>query len=147
MNVGVIGLGTMGAPMARNLLKHHTVTVFARRAEMMAPFLAAGARGAGSPAEVASLTDVTITMVTDARAVEDVTLRAGGVIEGAQPGTIVIDHSTIEPEIARRIAAALRKRGVDVLDAPVSGGGAVAEAGTLSIMIGGEESVLERARP
>jgi 2-hydroxy-3-oxopropionate reductase len=148
MRVGVIGLGTMGAPIARNLLKRgHIVTVFARRAEAMAPLLAAGAVQAGSPAEVASLSDVAITIVTDAAAVEDVTLGPGGLIEGAQPGLIAIDHSTIEPAVARRIAAALLNRGVSMLDAPVSGGGAAAEVGSLSVMIGGEEAALERARP
>src|SRR5688572_7062719 len=105
-HIGVIGLGAMGAPMARNLLKRgHTVTVFARRAEAMAPLTSAGARGAASPAEVAAQSDVTITMVLDARAVEAVTLGAGGIIDGARPGSVVVDHSTIDPATTRRIAA------------------------------------------
>jgi 2-hydroxy-3-oxopropionate reductase len=146
-NVGVIGLGAMGAPMARNLLKRgHTVTVFARRAEAMVPLTSAGARGAASPAEVASHSDVTITMVLDSRAVEDVTIGASGIIEGARPGSVVVDHSTIDPEAARRIAATLGRRSIEMLDAPVSGGAAVAEAGTLSIMVGGNEAVLDRVR-
>lgn len=148
MNVGVIGLGAMGAPIARNLLRcGHTVTVYARKPHAMRPLIDAGARGAASAAEVASVSDVTVTMVIDTAAVEAVALGAAGIIEGARSGSAVIDHSTIEPEGARRIAAALRGRGVDLLDAPVSGGSAVAEAGTLSIMVGGDEGVLERCRP
>ena len=146
--VGVIGLGVMGAPMARNLLKGgHEVTVFARRAEAMAPLAAAGARRAASPAEAAAASDVTVTMVLDTQAVQSVVLGPGGIIEGARSGTIVIDHSTIEPDGARKVAAALKSRGIEMLDAPVSGGASVAEAGTLSIMVGGNEAALERVRP
>ncbi len=146
--IAVIGLGAMGAPMARNLLSGgHTVTVFARRAEAMAPLVDAGAEAAASPAEAAARSEVIITMVMDTAAVEAVVLGSGGVVEGATPRSVVIDHSTIEPDGARRIAAALKARGIDMLDAPVSGGADVAEAGTLSIMVGGEEAVLERVRP
>ena len=148
MRVGVIGLGVMGTPMARNLLKSgHEVTVFARRADAMAPLAAAGARTSASPAEAAAVSDVTITMVLDTRAVESVVLGPGGIIEGARSGSIVVDHSTIEPEGARKVAATLQTRGIEMLDAPVSGGAAVAEAGTLSIMVGGAEAALERVRP
>ena len=147
-NVGVVGLGAMGAPMARNLLKSgHTVTVFARRAEAMAPLVGAGATAASSPAEAAASSDVTITMVIDTRAVEEVTLGPGGIVEGATPGSVVIDHSTIDPEGARRIASGLESRGLHMLDAPVSGGSAVAEAGALSIMVGGDAAILDRVRP
>ena len=145
--VGIIGLGAMGAPMARRLLlAGHAVTVFARRAEAMAPLISAGAAGAATPAEVASRSDVTITMVIDAHAVEEVILGPRGIVEGAAPGSVVVDHSTIDPDAARRIAASLKARRIDMLDAPVSGGAAVAEAGALSIMAGGEESVLARVR-
>jgi 2-hydroxy-3-oxopropionate reductase len=148
VNVGVIGLGAMGAPVAGNLLKHgHRVTVWARRPAAMAPLLAAGATAAASPADVASRSDVTITMVTDTRAVEAVVLGEAGVIRGARRGALVIDHSTIEPGAARRIAADLEKQGLDMLDAPVSGGSAAAEAGTLAIMVGGPDAALERASP
>src|SRR5688572_22530278 len=147
-NVGVIGLGAMGAPMARNLLKGgHRVAVFARRATAMAPLIEAGASGASSPAEVASRSDVTITMVIDTRAVEEVVLGPRGIIEKAKPGSVVVDHSTIDPEGARRIASALKARTIDMIDAPVSGGSAVAETGALSIMAGGDEAVLDRIRP
>ena len=148
MRVGFIGLGAMGAPMAQNLLKRgHGVTVFARRQEAMAPLVASGARPASSPAETASQSDVTITMVFDTASVEEVTLGARGVAEGARPGSIVVDHSTIVPDGARRIASALHARGISWLDAPVSGGAMAAAAGTLSIMVGGDEAALERARP
>jgi 2-hydroxy-3-oxopropionate reductase len=147
MLVGVIGLGAMGAPIARNILRGgHTVTVYARRKEAMAPLVDAGARCASSAAEVASISDVTITMVIDTAAVEAVALGPGGIIEGARAGSVVIDHSTIDPDGARRIASSLKTRGIDMLDAPVSGGAAVAEAGMLSIMTGGDEAVLERCR-
>jgi 3-hydroxyisobutyrate dehydrogenase-like beta-hydroxyacid dehydrogenase len=147
-NLGFIGLGAMGAPMARNLLKAgHSVTVFARRPAMMSPLLEAGAHGAASAAEVAARSDIIMTMVIDTGAVEHVALGEQGIADGARPGSIVIDHSTISPDGARAIAAALRERGVEMLDAPVSGGVAVAEAGTLSIMVGGPEPVFERCRP
>ena len=147
-NVGVIGLGAMGAPIARNLLKGgHTVTVFARRKEAMAPLIGAGAHAAASPAEVADKTDVIITMVIDTQAVEDVALGPLGIAERAKRGSVVVDHSTIDPDGARRIAAALKARGIEMIDAPVSGGAAVAAAGTLTIMAGGDERVLDRVRP
>ena len=147
-HVGVIGLGAMGAPMARNLLKGgHSVTVFARRQEAMAPLIGAGADGAASPADVAAQTDVIITMVIDTSAVEEVALGPRGIIEGAKPGTIVVDHSTIDPDGARRVASVLKTRGIEMIDAPVSGGAAVAEAGGLSIMAGGDEAVFDRVRP
>jgi 2-hydroxy-3-oxopropionate reductase len=146
-SVGFIGLGTMGAPMARNLLKHgYATTVWARRREAMAPLLAAGAVAADSPADVAAASDIVITMVTNTQAVEDVVLGAFGLARSARPGSMVIDHSTIDPEGARRIAGQLHTRGVEMLDAPVSGGGAAAEAGTLAIMVGGSTAGFERAR-
>jgi len=146
--IGFIGLGTMGAPMVRNLLKcGHTVIVWARRREAMTPVLAAGATAGESAAHVAATSDVVFTMVTDARAVEEVILAAGGVARGIRAGSLVIDHSTIDPAGARRIASELQGQGVEMLDAPVSGGGAAAEAGTLSIMAGGSTSAFERAHP
>jgi 2-hydroxy-3-oxopropionate reductase len=147
-SVGVIGLGAMGGPIARNLLRGgHHVTVFARRAEATLPLVDAGAIAASSPADVASSSDITIIVVMDTRAVEEVALGPRGVIEGARAGSVAVDHSTIDPDGARRIASALKARGVDMIDAPVSGGAAVAEAGGLSIMAGGDEAVLQRIRP
>jgi 2-hydroxy-3-oxopropionate reductase len=123
------------------------VTVFARRAEAVTALVSVGAAAAESPAEVASKSDVTITMVLDTHAVEQVALGSRGVIEGAKPGSVLVDHSTIDPEGARRIASALESRGIHMVDAPVSGGAAVAEAGMLSVMAGGDERVVDRVRP
>jgi 2-hydroxy-3-oxopropionate reductase len=113
----------------------------------MVPLTTAGAHGAGSPAEVASRSDVTITMVLDARAVEEVALGRGGIIEGVSAGGVVIDHSTIDPATARSVASRLVARSIPMLDAPVSGGPAVAAAGTLSMMVGGDEQAFDRTRP
>jgi 2-hydroxy-3-oxopropionate reductase len=147
-SLGFIGLGAMGAPMATNLLRHgHAVTIWARRPEAMAPLLAVGATSGASAADVAVRSDITITMVTDTRAVEEVILGERGIVRGARSGAMVIDHSTIAPDAARRIAAELEAGGIDMLDAPVSGGAAAAEAGALAIMIGGPEAAVERAKP
>ena len=146
--IGFVGLGTMGAPMARQLLKAgHRVTVWARRPETMAPLVSAGAAAGESPAHVASGSDVTFTMVTDTGAVEAVVLGANGIAHGARPGSVVVDHSTIVPGASRRLAGELRARGIEMLDAPVSGGSAAAEAGTLAIMVGGSRDALERVTP
>jgi 2-hydroxy-3-oxopropionate reductase len=146
--LGFIGLGTMGTPMARNLLRGgHAVTVWSRRPEAMAPLLAAGATAGESPAHVAAGSDIVMTMVTDTRAVEEVVLGEEGIARGARRGTLVVDHSTIDPEGSRRIAGELEARGVEMLDAPVSGGSAAAEAGTLAILVGGATAALGRAAP
>ena len=148
ITIGFIGLGTMGAPMVRNLLSRgQAVTVWGRRLEAMAPVVAAGAAASDSPAHVAAASDIIITMVTDTQAVEDVILGERGIARGARPGSLVIDHSTISPDGARRIAGELRGGGVEMLDAPVSGGHAAAEAGTLAVMVGGSKAAVDRARP
>ncbi len=148
IRVGFVGLGTMGAPMVRNLLQGgYAVTVWARRPEAMTPLLSAGATAGESATQVAAATDIVFTMVTDTRAVEEVVLGEHGIARGARPGSLVIDHSTIDPDGARGIASRLQAQGVEMLDAPVSGGGAAAEAGTLAIMAGGSTSAFERAHP
>src|SRR5687768_5309170 len=148
LNLGFIGLGTMGTPMVRRLLDNgFRVAVWARRPDAAAPLSSAGAVSAASPADVASHSDVTITMVTDTRAVEEVILGENGVIRGAGRGSLVIDHSTIAPDSAREIASQLQALGIQMLDAPVSGGAAAASSGTLAIMVGGPELAFERARP
>ena len=148
LTIGFVGLGMMGAPMAHNLLKRRfALTVWARRPEAMAPLIAEGATAAESAARLASSSDIVMTMVTDTRAVEDVILGPGGIASGARPGLLVVDHSTIDPDATKRIAGELQARGIDMLDAPVSGGGAAAEAGTLAIMVGGSAAALERATP
>lgn len=134
----------MGTPMALNLLRAgYPVTVFGRRAEAVAPLMHAGAVAAASPAAVAAASDVVITMVTNTAAVEAVVLGPGGIIEGARPDSVVVDHSTIDPTATRAMAAALAERGVHMLDAPVSGGVIGAAAGTLVMMIGGARDVFE----
>lgn len=138
----------MGTAMVRRLLSNgHTVTVWARRSEAMAPLLTAGAAAGGSPADVASKSEIVMTMVTDTQAVDEVVLGARGIARGASAGSLVVDHSTIAPDGARGIANALASQGVEMLDAPVSGGGAAADAGTLAIMIGGSTQAVERVTP
>jgi 3-hydroxyisobutyrate dehydrogenase-like beta-hydroxyacid dehydrogenase len=138
----------MGTPMALRLIgRGHTLTVWARRREAMAPLTQAGARAAESAADAAARSDIIVTMVTDTQAVEDVVLGETGIAGRARPGSLVIDHSTIDPGPSRRIAGELQARGVEMLDAPVSGGAAAAEAGTLAIMAGGSQAAFERARP
>ena len=115
-NLGFIGLGAMGAPMAAHLLRAgHSLRVYARRAAVAAPLLEAGAVACVSPSEVAAGSDVVFTAVTDTAAVQAVVLGPDGIVAGARPGTVVIDHSTISPEGSRRIAASLKDHGVDML--------------------------------
>jgi 2-hydroxy-3-oxopropionate reductase len=148
MNIGFIGLGVMGRPMSLHLVRAgHNVSVYARRPEAASPLVAAGASCCGTPADLASRSEIVITMVTATRDVEEVLLGADGVINGAKPGTTVIDMSTIAPRATREIAAALAARQVRMLDAPVTGGPAGAEAATLTIMVGGDAAVLDEARP
>ncbi|MBK5962999.1 2-hydroxy-3-oxopropionate reductase [Thiocystis minor] len=147
-SIGFIGLGIMGCPMALNLRRAgFDLAVYARRAESMRPLAEAGARICASPAEVARRADVIFTMVADTPDVEAVILGENGVIEGARAGAAVVDMSTISPSVTRVIAERLHERGVDMLDAPVSGGEAGAVNGTLSIMVGGPTTVFERVRP
>ncbi|NNJ10903.1 NAD(P)-dependent oxidoreductase [Chloroflexales bacterium ZM16-3] len=146
--IGFIGLGIMGRGMVHNLLRAgFAVTVWNRTASRMDEFVAAGATAAASPAEVAGISDIIITCVSDTPDVLGVTLGEGGVIHGASPGALVIDMSTISPQAARDMAAALAEQGVAHLDAPISGGSEGAAKGTLSIMVGGEAADVERAMP
>ena len=148
MKVGFIGLGTMGRPMALNLIKQqHQLTVYARRAASLTPLVDGGAATEGSPAAVAASCDVIFTMLTGTDDVESVILGTAGIAEGATPGTIVIDTSTIDPGQTRMIGKQLEQRHIDFLDAPVSGGPQGAKDASLSIMVGGKAEVLARARP
>ncbi|NMG33898.1 2-hydroxy-3-oxopropionate reductase [Azoarcus sp. TTM-91] len=148
MEVGFIGLGLMGRPMALNLLKAgHKVHVWTRRQESMAPLLEAGAQGHASAAEVAAQVEVTISMVADAPDVEQVALGAGGVAEGARPGLVHVDMSTIAPAAAQAVAARMAEKGIAMLDAPVSGGEVGAIAATLTIMVGGEQAAFDKVKP
>lgn len=146
--IGFIGLGIMGKPMCRNLMKAgFPCTINTRTASKADELIAEGATWAGTPSEVASQSDVIVTIVTDTPDVERVLLGDGGVIEGATAGAIVIDMSTISPSTTREMAAALEANGVEMLDAPVSGGDTGAIAGTLSIMVGGKQEVFDRCLP
>lgn len=146
--VGFVGLGVMGRPMVMHLLKAgYPVTVWTRRAGAADAVVAAGAAVAPTLAALGAGADVVCTNVTATADVEAVLTAPDGVIAGARPGTVAIDMSTITPDGARRIGRVLAERGVHMLDAPVTGGPAGAEAGTLTIMVGGDLAVLERMRP
>ena len=147
-SIGFIGLGIMGNGMAANLLRAgFNLTVWNRTPGRMSSLLEMGAKAADNPAGVARQSDIIITCVSDTPDVEEVVLGPGGVIEGARPGSLLIDCSTISPNTTKAIAEKLGERGVHMLDAPVSGGSEGAAKGTLSIMIGGEAAQLERAMP
>jgi 2-hydroxy-3-oxopropionate reductase len=148
ISVGIIGLGLMGKPMARNLLKAgFPLTVWNRSRGRIDELAAEGARAASSARELAAASDVVITIVPDSPDVEAVLLGADGVMAGARPGLLVIDMSTISPAVTRRLHADVAARGCRMLDAPVSGGDVGAKAGTLSIMVGGTREDFDAAQP
>jgi len=146
--IGFIGLGIMGRGMTRNLLKAgHAVTVWNRNAARMDEFIAAGAKSASSPSDLASRCDVILICVSDTPDVEQVLFGENGVSAGVKPGAIVVDHSTISPRKTAEMAKRLNAQGAAYLDAPVSGGSEGAKNGTLSIMVGGESVDVERVLP
>jgi 2-hydroxy-3-oxopropionate reductase len=146
--LGFIGLGVMGLPMCKNLLNAgYSVTVWNRTASKMKEPVSFGATEAHSPKEVAQKSDVVIIMVGDSPDVEEVALGPSGIIEGSKPGLIVIDMSSISPIATRHIAEAFEKKGVKMLDAPVSGGDIGAREATLSIMVGGPKNIYEDCIP
>jgi 2-hydroxy-3-oxopropionate reductase len=148
MDIAFIGMGIMGKPMAINLKKAgHTVYVHGRRPETMTPPLEAGCAGCASIAEAAAQADIIIVMVSDTIDVEQVLFDDKGVIHGARPGSVVVDMSTISPTATRHMARKLRDHGIEMLDAPVSGGEVGAINATLSIMVGGKPDVFERVKP
>ncbi|MBI2306496.1 MAG: NAD(P)-dependent oxidoreductase [Rhodocyclales bacterium] len=148
MNVGFIGLGLMGRPLALHLAAAgHTLHLWARRPASLEPFKNVDAHAHTSATEVARHSDVVITMVADAPDVRDVTLGDDGIAAGAKKGLIVVDMSTINPNSAREIGAALAAKGIDFLDAPVSGGQVGAINATLTIMVGGKAEVFEKVKP
>lgn len=145
--VGFIGLGLMGRPMAANLLKMgFPLVIWNRTKSRGAELVQAGARWAETPRDVAAQVDFLITIVSDPAALEEV-LWGKGALEALRKGSMLIDSSTVSPELARRAAAACSDRGVDFLDAPVTGGTWGAEKGELVFMIGGETKAWERAQP
>jgi 2-hydroxy-3-oxopropionate reductase len=146
--IGFIGLGVMGAPMARNLIAAgHDLVVYNRSRARVDELAAAGAQPAAGPREVGEGCDVTITMLPDSPQVEEVLAGEHGVLAAARAGALVIDMSTISPVVTRALAARAAERGVGYVDAPVSGGDVGAREATLSIMAGGSEEDFERARP
>jgi 2-hydroxy-3-oxopropionate reductase len=148
MIVGYIGLGLMGKSMARNILRAGYPLVVHNRSQAAVDELAAeGARRAHSPSEVAGQVDVVFTNLPDSPDVEAVALGPAGILEGAHPGLVFVDNSTIQPATARKIAARLGEQGVSCLDAPVSGGDVGARNATLTIMVGGPAQALERVLP
>lgn len=146
--IGYIGLGIMGQPTARNLMKAgYPLSFYARRPEVIAEFTQAGAKAYSSPKELAQHVDVIFTNLPMTTDVENVLIGADGIIHTAKPGTVVIDMSTISATATQHIAEALGKKQIEMLDAPVSGGEQGAIDGTLSIMVGGKTDVLEKVRP
>ncbi|HOJ02080.1 MAG TPA: NAD(P)-binding domain-containing protein [Anaerolineaceae bacterium] len=148
MKVGYIGLGIMGKPIARNILKgEFPLVVHNRSQEAVEELVGEGATRASTPQEVAEQVDVVFTNLPDSPDVEKVVLQERGILAGAHPGLIHVDNSTIKPLVARKLAAMLAEKGVRSLDAPVSGGDIGAINGTLSIMVGGSQEALEKVRP
>ena len=148
LKIGYIGLGLMGKSIARNILKAGFPLVVHNRSRAAVHELAAeGAVPANSPAEVAAQVDVVFTNLPDSPDVELVALGSSGIIEGAHAGLVMVDNSTIKPATARHIARVLDEKGVQCLDAPVSGGDIGARNATLAIMVGGPAEALDRARP
>lgn len=146
--IGFIGLGVMGNPMSRNLMKGGCpLTVFDINSAVVEDVVRAGAFAAGNCKEVAEKSDVVITMLPDSPEVEQVVFGTNGIMEGLRSGMLYIDMSTIAPTTSMKIYHALKEKGVEALDAPVSGGQVGAEAGTLSIMVGGSEAAFNRALP
>jgi len=148
INVGFIGPGIMGRPMALNLMKGgHKLWAYARRPETLHPLLEAGATACATAAEVGQHADVIFTIVADTPDVESVIFGEQGVAKYARSGSVIVDMSTISPTATKVFAERLAKQGVDMLDAPVSGGETGAINGTLSIMVGGKTKVFERVKP
>jgi 2-hydroxymethylglutarate dehydrogenase len=148
MNVGIIGIGAMGKPMAGNILKAgHTLRVFARNPEKAKGLQSEGAKLAASPAEVAAASDAIVLSLPFDPEVEEVLLGARGIAEGASPGLLILDTTTGSTKAAVQIAGLLRPRGITYLDAPVSGGVKGAIEGKLTFLVGGEEQDIERVTP
>lgn len=145
MKIGFIGLGIMGKPMSKNLIKAgYSLVVSDRNSAVVAEVVAAGATTADTSKAVAEQSDIIITMLPNLPHVKEVVLGENGVIDGAREGSIVIDMSSIAPLASREIAAALVEKGIVMLDAPVSGGQPKAIDGTLSVMVGGDKAVFDR---
>lgn len=148
MKIGFIGLGIMGKPMSKNLIKAgHELVVLDRNQVAVAEVVALGAKSANSAAEVAAQVELVITMLPNSPHVKEVLLGAGGVVEGGKPGLIVADMSSIAPLVSRELAVELEKKGIALLDCPVSGGEPKAIDGTLSVMVGGNQAIFDKIAP
>ncbi len=146
--VGFIGLGIMGLPMAGHILRAgYPLSVFNRTRAKAEELAARGAAVGGSPAGVAERSEIIVTMVSDSPDVEQVVAGPRGILESIRPGSVVVDMSTVSPELERRLDAQLRARGCALVDAPVSGGDAGARNATLAIMAGGDRDAFDRVRP
>ena len=146
--IGFIGLGIMGKPMAHNLLKAgYPLTVYNRSEGAARELAAEGAAVGSSPRDVAEKSDVVVTMLPNSPEVREVVAGKNGVLEGCRRGQIVVDMSSIAPLVSRELCALLAKKGVDMLDAPVSGGQEKAEKGTLAVMVGGGAAAFDKIRP
>lgn len=144
MKIGFIGLGIMGKPMSKNMLKAgYDLVVLDVNKASVDEVVAAGAQTASSPKAVAEQTDIIITMLPNSPHVKQVVLGENGIIEGAKAGAVVIDMSSIAPLVSREVAAKLAEKGIEMLDAPVSGGEPKAIEGTLSVMVGGKKEVFD----
>ena len=145
--IGFVGLGIMGKPMAKNLLKAgFDVTFYARRPEVIKEGEEAGGKAVGSSKAVGEATDIIVTCLTADPEVREVILGENGVLEGASEGDLIVDMSTISPLTIREVAEAAKQKGVHVMDAPISGGDVGAIAGTLTIMAGGEKEDFDRCQ-
>ena len=149
MRVGFIGVGNMGGPMCRNIIRNtnHEVVVFDISAAALSECTSLGATAADSVADLAVRCDVVITSLPVPRIVEEVALGSGGIADSARPGTVFIDLSTNSPATAKRVSAGMSSKGIPMLEAPVSGGTARAKDGTIVIMVGGEAQVFEQQLP
>ncbi|HPY93872.1 MAG TPA: 2-hydroxy-3-oxopropionate reductase [Clostridia bacterium] len=148
MKIGLIGLGIMGKPMAKNLLKAgYDLTVFDLNQAAVDEVVEAGAKKAASGAELAANCELVLTMLPNSPHVKSVVLSPGGVRDSARPGTIFVDMSSINPIASREIAEELAKKDIEMLDAPVSGGEPKAVDGTLSFMVGGKQEVFDKVKP
>jgi len=148
MKIGFIGLGIMGKPMSKNLLRAgYELVVMDRNQQAVDEVVAAGAKAVATPKEVAQQTDIIVTMLPNSPHVKEVVLGENGVIEGAKKGAIVADMSSIAPLVSRELAQKLAEKGVEMLDAPVSGGEPKAVDGTISVMVGGKQEVFDKCYP
>jgi len=146
-NIGFIGLGIMGTPMTLNLIKaSHNLTVYDINKEVVEKLVSSGASSASSPKEVAANSDIIFTMLPNSQHVKGVVLGENGIIQSAKKGMVIIDMSSITPVVSKEIASEVTKKGLEMLDAPVSGGEPGAIKGNLSIMVGGKSEVFEKVK-